>query len=266
MTATRRSHRESRGRRTAAWLLPLAMVVSLLVLWVPAAGALNPGITVTGSGPGVVWVDGVDWSGTGGVWLYQCSDTPQNEEDFWSFCDQSTGLQVLVDPPWRTDFTTKAVISSSDEGFSPGTVNWIGNHTNDCEAAGATCWVVATEDWQSFTWAEIPFATKYGPLAKAAVTVTPPASATSLTDGQPVTVHNAGHRPGTHAMAYACAGYGYAFPGGCDPIPASELPIPPSGVYHNTAVPLPRFVWVNPPPGYGNGSWYDCAQGCSVLV
>ena len=153
-----------------------------------------------------------------------------------------------------------------EEGFPPGTENWIGNHTYDCEAAGATCWVVATEDWQSYAWDEIPFTTKYGPLAKATVTVTPPSSWTSLTDGQPVTVHNEGHRPGTQAMAYACAGFGYAFPGGCDPIPASELTIPGTGIYHNTAVPLPRFVWVNPPEGYGEPSWYDCANGCSVLV
>jgi hypothetical protein len=266
MGASGRPHREIRGRRTAAWLLPLAVFVALLAFGVPAAGALIPGITVTGSGPGVVKVDGVEFSGEGGVWLYQCSDTPTSEEDFWSFCDQSTALQVTHDPPWSVDFTTKNVITSGEEGFPPGTENWIGNHTYDCEAAGSTCWVVATEDRQSFTWAEIPFVKKYGPLAKATVTVTPPSSWTSLTDGQLVTVHDAGHRPGTQAMAYACEGYGKAFPGGCDPIPASELTIPGTGVYHNAAVPLPRFVWVDPPPGYGDGSWYDCANGCSVVV
>ena len=50
MGASGRPHREIRGRRRAAWLLPLAVLVALLVIGVPAAAAadpVDPGISVT---------------------------------------------------------------------------------------------------------------------------------------------------------------------------------------------------------------------------
>lgn len=246
-----RSHVSLRRRVVA-----IAVLAAAIAVLVPAAGAQSLDLTVVGSGPGPVTVQGA--GDVGGVWLYQCGDSPESEEMFWQVCDATTGQQVLDDAPWSVTFPTQAVIRTRD-GFQPGTVNWIGNGTTDCQAAGARCVVAGTSDWQSFAWSEIPFDTLYGPLDKAAVA----GARTDLIDGAALAVTSGGHRPGTRAMTYICAGYGYAFPGGCDPIASSEMTIPSSGDYAHS-VSMPRFVWVNDP--FDHANWFDCAQGCSVVV
>lgn len=246
-------------RRAAVWRrvgIGLAVLAAAFTILVPVAGAQGLDLSVVGSGPGPVTVQGSGESG--GLWLYQCWDAPESGDMFWSVCDTSTGVQVLDDWPWSVTFPTKAVIRTRD-GFEPGTVNGMGNGTNDCQAVDAHCVVAATSDFQTFSWAEIPFGTLYGPLAKAGLAGT----RTDLVDGEVRAVTSTGHRPDTEAMTYICASYGYAFPGGCDPIPASRLTIPASGIYAMD-VPLPRFVWVNDP--FDHAEWVDCAAGCSIVV
>lgn len=249
-----------RQRTVVALVAALAMALPLVSLGSSSALAADgPQISIqSGSIPGTLMVDGDGWSGSAGVSLYQCADQVDSEEALWQLCDMSTGVQVTVDPPWTTDFQTKGVLSLS-QPFPPRSENAWGNGTYDCEAVDATCTIVATEDWQTFVWTNPDYTALYGPLDKATVTD----DTTGLTDGAPVGVHNTGHRPGTQAMAYVCAGYGYAFPGGCDPIPGSERTIDSDGAY-DAAVSLPRWVWVNDP--FGNASWYDGANGVSVLV
>lgn len=246
------------GGRMGWWQLALLAIVATAAALLPAAAdAQDLQITVVGSGPGPVTVQGE--GGEGGTWLYQCADAPEDEDMFWRVCDTSTGQQVTEGPPWSTTFATQAVIRTG-EPFPPGTENRIGNGTTDCEAADAHCTIAATSDWQSFAWAEIPFDVLYGPLPKATVS----GQTTDLRDGQSVAVASTGHRPGTQAMTYICPRYGFAFPGGCDPIPSSEATIPASGTYARD-VAMPRFVWVDDP--FGHGDWSDCADGgCSVLV
>lgn len=241
-------------RRLGACAVVLAAALALLV---PTAGAQELDLAVSGSGPGPVTVEGTGVDGSG-VWLFQCWDTPEGEEMFWQVCDTSTGVQVLDDTPWSVTFPTQAVIRTR-EGFGSGTENSMGNGTTDCEAADAHCGVAATSDWQSFAWAQIPFNEFYGPLEQADLV----GDRTDLIDGEARAISSTGHRPSTQAMAYICAGYGYAFPGSCDPIPASEATIPPDGTY-TRSVSLPRFVWVNDP--FDNADWFDCAAGCSVVV
>ncbi|MGI9117377.1 MAG: hypothetical protein ACR2JV_07055 [Gaiellales bacterium] len=233
------------------------VAVAVYVVATGTAAADPPSLSVVGSGPGEVTVDGTGGDG-GGVWLYQCADSPENEQMFYEVCDTGSGLQVTDDAPWSVQFPTQAVIRLRD-GFAPRTENAIGNGTFDCQAADAHCMIAATSDWQSFSWARIPFDVIYGTLGKATVS----GPTTDLIDGALVQVRSAGHRPRTQAMAYICPSYGYAFPGGCDPVPSSEATIPFDGVYQHV-VSMPRFLWVNDP--FGQTSWFDCAAGCSVLV
>ena len=247
------------GKRSAGlpWLGAIITALALALALVPGAKAQSElGLSVVGSGPGSVTVEGS--GGDGGVWLFQCADAPESEEMFWRVCDNSTGLQVLDDAPWSVQFVAQAVVRTG-EPFPPRTENAIGNGTTDCQAAGAHCVIAGTSDWQSFAWSEIPFTTLYGPLGKAVVD----GQTTELVDGQAVSVASAGHRPDTQAMTYICPRWNFAFPGACDPIPSSEATISAAGEYARLAA-MPRFVWVDDP--FGNGSWYDCADGCSVLV
>lgn len=203
-----------RQRSVVALVAALAMALPLVFLGSgPAFAADGPHIWVqSGSIPGTLRIGGDGWSGSAGVWLYQCADQVDSEDAFWQSCDTSTGVQVTGDPPWEVSFPTKAVLNIS-QPFPPRSENAWGNGTYDCEAADATCTIVATEDWQTFASAIPDYTVTYGPLDKATVT----GDTTNLTDGATIGVHNTGHRPGTQAMAYVCAGFGYAFPGGLRP-------------------------------------------------
>ena len=257
--ASKRDKTDRRGFRPTSWVAIAALF--LAVLTGGSAAASDPWISVSsGSVPGIVTVQGDGWSGTGAVSLYQCSDQPEGPEDFWNLCNQDSRVAVTDDPPWQIDFEVVSLLNL-DDPFLDGTHDAWGNGTYDCEAAGATCVIVATEDMQSFRWAPLAFSPIY-PTPGAADVVSPP-DISNLTDGAPVTVFSAGHRPGTEAMAYVCRGYGTAFPGGCDPIAGSQDTVDENGEYTHEAS-VPRFVWVNPP--IGESDWYDCADGCSLMV